>query len=510
MKKLIVLRGHQGSGKSTYAKQLLKGFELSYFGAATFEVSYDDTLVIENDGKYIWTPENITSAMEIAWKEYMEFVKDHIKKDENVLVVHSATNRTLKSFKKYIDFAKARKYEIEIIRLSDFYENEHNCSDRIVAETFVTIEQNPVEGEVILPCTVPPRGELLRAIERLRQASIPQLNKYSGSYVTQDYILVNQGKLRANRSQQYPGLRTFKYSSKVFFDNDFDNAMLELRGLVLDDEYNMVVRPFIKAFNLSEREAKGSKFPLKVKNEDRFNAIKKINGYLGCATYIDRKDFEGKEFNKKVLYSTTGSLDSWFANVAKEHLEKYENLFKAKPNHTFMFEIVDKRDPHIIPETEGEYLLACKSVITGDMLTPIELNALVTNLSRTDKILQEIAFPQVFVNISFEELEELNARAKFEGFVVYDLDYKEIVFKLKSPYYLITKFLGRKKDLDKMLKELSEHKLNGAFIAKYGIDEEYFPLIEYLNKNIEEVLKLDEQGRISYIREFLENSTNQL
>ena len=68
MKKLIILRGHQGSGKSTYAKQLLKGFELSYFGAATFEVSYDDTLVRENDGKYIWTPENITSAMEIAWK----------------------------------------------------------------------------------------------------------------------------------------------------------------------------------------------------------------------------------------------------------------------------------------------------------------------------------------------------------------------------------------------------------------------------------------------------------
>ena len=196
--------------------------------------------------------------------------------------------------------------------------------------------------------------------------------------------------------------------------------------------------------------------------------------------------------------------------MREKNLEKYENLFKAKPNHTFMFEIVDKRDPHIIPEKEGEYLLACKSVITGDMLTPIELNALVTNLSRTDKILQEIAFPQVFVNISFEELKELNNRAKFEGFVVYDLDYKEIMFKLKSPYYLITKFLGRKKDLDKMLKELSEHKLNGAFIAKYGIDEEYFPLIEYLSENIEEVLKLDEQGRIGYIREFLENSTNQL
>ena len=506
MKKLIILRGHQGSGKSTYARQLLKGFELSYFGSATFEISYDNTLIRQNNGEYNWTPENIKVAMETAWKDYMEFVKEHTRKDENVLIVHSATNRTLKSFKKYIDFAKARKYDIEIIRLSDFYENEHNCSDRIVAETFITIEQNPVEGEVILPCTVPPRGELLRIIEKLRQASVPQLNKYSGSYVTQDYILVNQGKLRANRSQKYPGLRTFKYSSKVFFDNDFDNAMLELRGLVLDDEYNMVVRPFVKAFNLSEREAKGSKFPLKVKNEDRFNAIKKINGYLGCATYVDRVDFEGKEFNKKVLYSTTGSLDSWYAEVAKKHLEKYENLFRSNPNHTFMFEIVDKRDPHIISEKEGEYLLACKSVVTGDMLTPIELSHLVTNLSKVDKALQEIIFPQVIADISFKELKELNAKAKFEGFVVYDLNYKEIVFKLKSPYYLITKFLGRKKDLDKMLKELSKKRLNSEFISKYSIDEEYFPLIEHLNANIDEVLKLDEQCRIKYIREFLENS----
>ena len=171
-----------------------------------------------------------------------------------------------------------------------------------------------------------------------------------------------------------------------------------------------------------------------------------------------------------------------------------------------MFEIVDKRDPHIISEKEGEYLLACKSVVTGDMLTPIELSHLVTNLSKVDKALQEIIFPQVIADISFKELKELNAKAKFEGFVVYDLNYKEIVFKLKSPYYLITKFLGRKKDLDKMLKELSKKRLNSEFISKYSIDEEYFPLIEHLNANIDEVLKLDEQCRIKYIREFLENS----
>lgn len=505
MKKLIILRGHQGSGKSTYAKQLLKGFKLSYEGASTFEVSYDDTLIRQNNGKYDWSPEHINAAMEAAWQDYMSFVKQHIRKNENVLVVHSATNRTLKAFRKYMDFAKARGYEVEIIRLSDFYENEHNCSNEVVAETFIALEQNPIEGEVILPCTVPPKGELLKAIDRLRKASVPQLNEQNGSYVTEDYLIYNKGKIRASRSKKYPELRTFKYSNKVFFDNEFDNAMLELRGLVLDDDCNMVVRPFIKAFNLSERQAKDSKFPLSVNGSDRFNAIKKINGYLGCATYVDRKEFEGKGFNKQVLYSTTGSLDSWFAEVAKEHLQKYECLFRMRPNHTFMFEIVDERDPHIIPEKAGEYLLACKSVFSGEMIPPTELRPLVAKMKDINSVFSGITFPEIFFDVSFDEIIEMNQEAKFEGFVVYDRDFKEIIFKLKSPYYLITKFLGRKKDLDKMLKELSRHNLNGGFINKYSIDEEYFPLIEHLSNNIDEVLALDEQGRIEYIRNFLEN-----
>ena len=50
---------------------------------------------------------------------------------------------------------------------------------------------------------------------------------------------------------------------------------------------------------------------------------------------------------------------------------------------------------------------------------------------------------------------------------------------------------------------LKDHKVDGNFIQKYSIDEEFFPLIEHLSKNIDEVLVLDEQGRIAYIRNFL-------
>lgn len=506
MKKLIILRGHQGSGKSTYAKKLISEFKQNFKDGCAFEVSYDDTLVRQNGGKYLWSPETIKVAMETAWREYMSFIKNHIRKNEDVLIVHSATNRSLKAFKKYVESAKARGYEVEIIRLSDFYENEHNCSDKIVAETFITLEQNPVKGEIILPCQKPPRAELLGIIQNLRGASKLTLNKDTGSYVTQNYLTLNQGKIRATRSIMYPQLRTFKYSNKVFFDNDFDNAMLELRGLVLDDDYNMVVRPFIKAFNLSERQAKNSKFPFEANSDEHFAAVKKINGYLGCATYVDRDIFKNQDFNKSVLYSTTGSLDSWYANTAKEHLKKYESLFKTMPNYTFMFEIVDERDPHIIKETFGEYLLACRNVLNGEMLHQNKLRDLVKNLSKVNRGLRGILFPEMLVNVSLEQIQEFSKEARFEGFVVYDLGFKEILFKIKSPYYLITKFLGRRKDLNKMLEELSKRKLDGNFISKYSIDEEYFPLIEYLSENINEVIKFSEQEKIGYIRKFLESS----
>lgn len=503
MKKLVILRGHQGSGKSTFAKTLLRGFELSYDGATTYEVSYDNILIRENNGEYAWSPENIKKAMFLAWEEFKSFIKMHTKRDENVLVVHSATNRSLKSFKDYMVFAKARGYEVEIIRLTNFFQNEHNCSDSIVAETFVAIEQHPIDGETILPCEKGPSEQMLLEIEKFRAAKNPELNPNTNSYVSSNYLKMNANKIRAKASEKYPELKTYKYTNRVFYNNEFDDALLELRGLILDDEDNIIVRPFNKAFNLSERRARNSKFPLRVSDDDRFHAVKKINGFLGCATYVYDEAYEGKSFNGRILYSTTGSLDSWFANTVREHLEKYENLFISKPNHTFMFEIVDERDPHVIPEYPGEYILACRDVFSGSLLSRLEISSLVSEAGDANRRIEEIMFPQIWYGISFKELQKLNKISRFEGFVVYDLDFKEIVFKLKTPLYLITKFLGRRRDLGKLLSELKDHKVTSSFINKYSIDEEFFPLIEHLSKNIQYVLSLDEQGRMAYIREFL-------
>ena len=54
-----------------------------------------------------------------------------------------------------------------------------------------------------------------------------------------------------------------------------------------------------------------------------------------------------------------------------------------------------------------------------------------------------------------------------------------------------------------MIKELKKRKVDSAFIQKYSIDEEYFPLIDFLSDHIDEVIALDQQGRIEFIRNYL-------
>ena len=96
----------------------------------------------------------------------------------------------------------------------------------------------------------------------------------------------------------------------------------------------------------------------------------------------------------------------------------------SKPNYTFLFEIVDEKDPHIIEEELGEYLLACRDVLTGELVNQDELRHFVGEISKSDDILKQIKFPQIFRNIAFKEIQKIGFSAIHEGFVVYDLDLK--------------------------------------------------------------------------------------
>lgn len=79
-----------------------------------------------------------------------------------------------------------------------------------------------------------------------------------------------------------------------------------------------------------------------------------------------------------------------------------------------------------------------------------------------------------------------------EGFMVFDAQNGEMLFKLKSPYYLISKFLGR-----------SNEGNIGRKLDKRYVDEEFYSLIDYIHEHQEAFNAMPELDKIAYIQAFL-------
>lgn len=69
----------------------------------------------------------------------------------------------------------------------------------------------------------------------------------------------------------------YNYSDKCQFERQWDEYTLMARGLILDQDDNILCRPFKKFFNLDELPAVGQRLP-----DEQFLAINKEDGSLGC------------------------------------------------------------------------------------------------------------------------------------------------------------------------------------------------------------------------------------
>ena len=59
-----------------------------------------------------------------------------------------------------------------------------------------------------------------------------------------EFVENNPGLVTRKESIRYPGLFVLKYKRKVFYDNLWTPELQELRGLVVDEDWNIVVHPF--------------------------------------------------------------------------------------------------------------------------------------------------------------------------------------------------------------------------------------------------------------------------
>jgi hypothetical protein len=288
------------------------------------------------------------------------------------------------------------------------------------------------------------------------------------------FVEANPKLVTHRESTRYPGLFILRYTRKVFYDNLWTPELEECRGLVVDHDWNPVICPFRKIYNRGER---GTDFPL----NQRVTAVRKVNGFMAAATYVE---------GHGVVVSTTGSLDSPFVTLAEAWLRPNITSWINNLGHgiTWLFEICDPTDPHIIPEPPGAYLIGARLHQGGAMVNEDTL----CHYAKAMGALRPAVWYQA---IRFSTVLDLVRLCQHEGFVVHGPDKS---LKIKSPYYLITKFLGR------MQPERLMEKLDDLASLRQTVDEEFYPLLDFISLSRDHFKTLDETGRIGYIRAFLQ------
>jgi hypothetical protein len=91
-------------------------------------------------------------------------------------------------------------------------------------------------------------------------------------------------------------------------------------------------------------------------------------------------------------------------------------------------------------------------------------------------------------------LKQLAKECKHEGFVFYTED--GVSAKIKSPYYLTSKWVARNPRTDKLV-DLNKD-------IKHNLDEEYYGLIDAIRENIVAYTAMDEQERLDWVRNYME------
>jgi hypothetical protein len=212
--------------------------------------------------------------------------------------------------------------------------------------------------------------------------------------IAQKYVVV-QKHTTAN-------LYIYNYTANAQYECVWNEITLVCRGLILDENYNFVARPFTKFFNYAEIST--AQLP-----NETFEVFEKMDGSLGILYWI----------NNQPHIATRGSFTSDQAIVANQILhQKYQHLLAAlDKNITYLFEIIYPSNRIVV-----DY---------GDR-TDLVLLAMIDTATGVDLPLVDCGFPVV---ASIKNIKEITELLKTQ------LDNKEgYVIKYASGYRIKIKF----------------------------------------------------------------------
>lgn len=153
---------------------------------------------------------------------------------------------------------------------------------------------------------------------------------------------VENGLLLRQKHPKY-SLWIYNYSRTCQYSNAWDEVTMMARGLILDDDGNVIAKGLNKFFNLNQLPSVGLTAP-----NETFDVYDKMDGSYICVYFFDN--------NWNV--ASKGSFTSDFAVRANELLNEYPINLLDK-NLTYCFELLWTKWPIVIVPKFDELIMLC-------------------------------------------------------------------------------------------------------------------------------------------------------
>lgn len=155
MKKFILLRGHEGSGKSTFAQQQINAF-LHDFPNAQIVLIDNDLALTDENGIYHFDFERFLLAHRENQARQKQAFLSSVHQSCPILILNANPNQKAKTCYAMLEMAQEFDFQIEIYRLHGFFQNIHGVSDEDVQRSYARLNANPVSGEIHLDADFQP------------------------------------------------------------------------------------------------------------------------------------------------------------------------------------------------------------------------------------------------------------------------------------------------------------------------------------------------------------------
>lgn len=222
---------------------------------------------------------------------------------------------------------------------------------------------------------------------------------------------LNEGYV-TGRPHPYLPYTIYNYTRRAVVNDYWNEVILSCRGLVVDNDNEVVARPFKKFFNGSLNFNNLSGWEL----DDPIEVTEQIDGSLGIL-YPDPRQPTG------YAVATRGSFTSLQAEHATELYQQTYQNFKPSPALTYLFEIVYPENRIVVDYGQDDclYLLGAVKIETGEILSARHFDC-----PRT----------QIYPFRKFQEfVENFRPKTQRKGFVIRNLRTGEML-KYKHEEYV--------------------------------------------------------------------------